>query len=991
MVFDRLANIVTKRYKLIIVIWVVLLLLSIPAMMSLDGVVSYDSEMVSEDQSESTIAANIIADNFQGSVANSTLIIVLQSDDMTTEEARDFVLELQNDLASADLAYMENVGSIYAYSGTVLYIAINELGPQMYMAEEQVNQSAFLFWGVPAMHVQAWAGYFASDMNETNASAYAYFATMSALNMYASQMDANMSAMAFGYYGAFANAWNGTTAVPSLVADPVARGEYCVNAVAPAFISSLPLDATYQQMMLAVAGGFNMTTFSSQPAVHAFTLGMISSMAGISNVTFLQDVYELGPNYSNLTTQIGIASLIAEIIQTNTMDTYPIHLPDQLITGFVSPDNQTMMMTISFSVGAGYMTDDGETPMTAVVDDVRDIIADVKDDTGFEVRTYVTGEAAISKDMEEQSAGDMMLIEPITIIVILVLMGYLFRTVVGQFLPLGAVGVAIGISQAMVFVLASTVMDVNYMISTMLFAVLMGVGTDYSIFIVTRYREERMRGANREQAVHTALTWAGESVATSASTVIIAFLGMATADFSFVHSLGIIISGAIIIALLVALTLIPSILMLVGNRIFWPTTGKRWENYRDKFMAKKAAGNHGYFHQAATFSVKHAKVVLIAAVLVTVPSTYVFVTAETSFDFIGAMGDSESIDGIKAMTEDFGAGSIQPTQIVITGEVVVYDGTSFNYAYLDAIDNVTAAVASQSEVQKVTGITRPYGEPIDYRNLDALTDEERSQVMSAMLSNLGADNRSVLLTVILSEQPQSAGSVAFTKELRADLADLKAQEPQLAGSEIYVGGVTAALYDTAEFTDSEFRNVEILVVIGIFIVLMIVLGSVLLPAFAVITIAMSISWAFALTYLVFGTLLSLPVLWLIPLILFVMLMGIGIDYNIFILTRIREEIHKGKETKEAVVDAVDWTGGIITALALIMAGAFGAMMLSSNAMLQEFGFALTVAILLDAMVVRTYIVPAGLAVMGKKAWWAPGRLQREGREEKMRKKADKKQ
>ncbi len=991
MVFDKLANTVTKHYKLIIVIWVILLLLSVPAMMSLDSVVSYDSEMTSEDQNESTIAAKIIADNFQGSVANSTLIIVLQSDDMTTAEARDFVLELQNDLTSADLEYMESIGSIYAYSGTVLYMAINELGPQMYLAEEQVNQSAFLFWGAPAMHAQAWAGYFDSDMNETNASAYAYTSTMAALNMYASQMDANMSAMVFGYYDAFANAWNGTVAVPSLVADPVARGEYCVNAVAPAFISSLHLDTTYQQLMLAVVGGFNMTTFSSQPMVHAFTMGMISNMAGISNVTFLQNVYALGPNYSNLTTQIGIASLIAEIISTNTLDTYPIPLPDQLITGFVSPDNQTMMMTISFSVSAGYMTDDGETPMTAMVDDIRGIIADVKDDTGFEVKTYVTGAAAISKDMEEQSANDMALIEPITIIVILVLMGYLFRTVIGQFLPLGAVGVAVGISQAMVFVLASTVMDVNYMISTLLFALLMGVGTDYSIFIVTRYREERMRGADRERAVHTALTWAGESVATSASTVIIAFLAMATANFSFVHTMGIIIAGAIVIALMVALTLIPSILMLVGNRIFWPTTGKRWDSYREKFMAKKAAGNHGYFHQAATFSVKHAKVVLVVAVLVTVPSTYMFLTAETSFDFIGAMGDSESIDGIKAMTEDFGAGSIQPTQIVITGDVVVFDGTNFNYAYLDAIDNVTASVASQSEVQKVTGITRPYGEPIDYRNLDALTDEERSQVMSAMLSNLGADNRSVLLTVILTEQPQSAGSVAFTSELRADLADMKAQEPQLAGSEIYVGGVTAALYDTAEFTDSEFRNVEILVVIGIFIVLMVVLGSVLLPAFAVITIAMSISWAFALTYLVFGTLLSLPVLWLIPLILFVMLMGIGIDYNIFILTRIREEIHKGKETKEAVVDAVDWTGGIITALALIMAGAFGAMMLSSNAMLQEFGFALTVAILLDAMIVRTYIVPAGLAVMGKKAWWAPGRLQREGREEKMRKRTEKKE
>ena len=98
---------------------------------------------------------------------------------------------------------------------------------------------------------------------------------------------------------------------------------------------------------------------------------------------------------------------------------------------------------------------------------------------------------------------------------------------------------------------------------------------------------------------------------------------------------------------------------------------------------------------------------------------------------------------------------------------------------------------------------------------------------------------------------------------------------------------------------------------------------------------MSIAWSFALTYLVFGTWLGMPILFIVPLILFVMLMGIGMDYNVFILTRIREEVHKGKAQGQAVVDAVDWTGGIITALALIMAGAFGSMMLSSNTMLPD--------------------------------------------------------
>jgi len=255
-----------------------------------------------------------------------------------------------------------------------------------------------------------------------------------------------------------------------------------------------------------------------------------------------------------------------------------------------------------------------------------------------------------------------------------------------------------------------------------------------------------------------------------------------------------------------------------------------------------------------------------------------------------------------------------------------------------------------------------------------------------MLQSVGSDNKSVLLTVVLKEQPQKASAVDFMATLRDQLADAKAGLPALSSSDILVGGSTATLYDMSLSTSEQFTNIELLVIVGIFIVLMIVLGSILLPIFAIVSIAMSITWAFAAVTLVFGTWLGLPILWIIPLILFVMLMGIGMDYNVFILTRIREEVHKGKEIKEAVVDAVDWTGGIITALALIMAGAFGSIMLSSNTMLQMFGFALALAVLLDAMVVRTYIVPAAIVLMGKWAWWAPGRLQRVGRAEKMAKK-----
>lgn len=971
MIFEKIADFVTKHYKLIIVFWLVALLVSVPAIMSVDQAVQYETDFGTGDGYESLQAQKIIDEYFQTSVANGTLLVLLQGNDVTDVSARDFVLKLQETIdSSQDLRYYQNFSSIYTYySSMVLEKGIPQLGMSMRPVEQSVNMSAFLLWGIPALHVSNWG--------QSGSDAAAYTATTTALSSYLAQFqaDANTTALAFGYYNAFAGAWNNT-----VEPDPVTRATSCVNAVAPTFINNLP-DQQTKALMMAVLNGFDLTSFNNQTIIRSFALNTIGSAAGITNMTFLQEVYALGPVYE----AAEINEYSQNIIKNGTLATYPIPIPEQLASNFVSSTNNTMLLMTTFDVGAEYTEDNGDKPMLENVNLLRDKIAAVKESTGSPLNTYVTGDAAISSDMQASSEKDLMMIEPITIVIILVLMGILFRSVLAWVIPLGAVGIAVGISQALVFVIGSTIAEINYTVTIMLFAILMGVGTDYSIFIVTRYREERIKGASRKEAVHTSVTWAGESIVTSGATVIIAFFSMAIAQFSFVQTMGLLLGMAIVVALLIALTFVPALLMLLGNGVFWPNNGKRFRDYAEKVMKRKAAGNHGYFHKAASFSVKHAKAVIIVAILISVPSTYVFMTQETSFDFIGSMGNPESIQGMNAMTDDFGAGKIMPTQVVVTGDTVVYDG-NFNYEYLDAIDNLTATMVADPMVQQVTGITRPYGEWIDYRNLSALSIETQATLQAAMLQSVGSDNKSVLLTVVLKEQPQKASAVDFMATLRDQLADAKAGLPALSSSEILVGGSTATLYDMSLSTSEQFTNIEILVIIGIFIVLMIVLGSILLPVFAIISIAMSITWAFAAVTLVFGMWLGLPILWIIPLILFVMLMGIGMDYNVFILTRIREEVHKGKEIKEAVVDAVDWTGGIITALALIMAGAFGSIMLSSNTMLQMFGFALALAVLLDAMVVRTYIVPAAIVLMGKWAWWAPGRLQREGRAEKMSKK-----
>jgi len=974
MMFEKIADGVTKHYKKVIVVWLIALLLAVPAMLQVGNVMDYQNDLGSTEGYESMRAQRIIEENYQGSVANGTMLIVLQADDVSDPAVRAYVLELQQRLgSSSDLRYLTGISSVYSYAELVTAQTVMQLGPGLHLAEEQVNMTAFMVWGIPAMHVQIWAQSGGSD-------AAAYAATVQQLSELLSDQDPNVAALALGYYNAFAQVWNGTA-----MADPVARANASVGVALPAFVQQAQLPPEQAQVMLAVQSGFDMTTFQDKARVHGFALNMVGSAANITNATFLQGVYELGPIYQ----QQAVDDYARSLVASTPLTELPVPLPEELLNNFVSPNGRTMLLMLSFSVSSAYVEDDGFNPMMNNVVVARTTLAQLTAETGAPVTTYVTGDAAISEDMRASSENDMKMIEPVTVFIIVVLMGLMFRSVLTYFLPLGAVGVAIGIGQALVFVVGTLVAPVNVMINTMLFAILMGVGTDYAIFIISRYREERIRGADRKQAVHASVTWAGESIVTSGATVIIAFFAMSISSFPMVQMMGLSLGLGILVALLVALTLVPALLLLLGNRIFWPTTGKRFERYAAKVMQKRTDAKHGYFHRAGKFAVKHAKVVIIAAILVSVPSTYLFVTQETSFDFIGAMGNTEGIEGMNAMGDDFGLGRIMPTQVVITGDTLVYDeSTGFNTAYLDAIENITATIAAEGMVQQVTGVTRPYGEAIDYRNLDALPEELRTQLIDGMLQSVGSDGRSVLLTVVLKEQPMSVDAVNFMPALRDELAEAKAAQPALADATILVGGSTASNYDMSLDTTSQFTFIEIVVVIGIFLVLMIVLGSLLLPAFAVVSIAMSITWAFALTYLVFGVWLSVPILWLVPLVLFVVLMGIGMDYNVFILTRIREEVHKGKEIKQAVVDAVDWTGGIITALALIMAGAFGSIMLSSNAMLQQFGFALLVAVLLDAMVVRTYIVPAAVSLMGKWAWWAPGPLQRVGREEKRQRKAE---
>jgi putative drug exporter of the RND superfamily len=978
MIFERLGNLIVRRYKLILILWVIAFLVCTPLILNANQVVTYQQQTLSAGQTDSDKASAILNEQFPTSTSNSTIIIVLETDDVSSPQLRDFILKLEHEIKSdSSIQYFESNPpgafpkdfiSVYTVQKYILTQAVPGLNTGMYQTAGMVK----FVWGIPALYLQYYLTSFGSNRKAT--------AKMNTMIQEMSGGDQQTTKMLSEYFSSFYTSWHADRFHLRWVLHPKLRAERAARSAIEKLTSNPDMPTAQSQMMLAIANTFNITTFMDAQMERTFAVNFIATSANITDTNFVYEIYDLGnlANMSSEDSNTTVQNFVSTVVIPNgTIDTYPIQLPADIRSSFVSPDNHVTIISLAFTKDAGWMDSSKAKPIVENVKRIRDVLSQLKAAGHVQdLQTYVSGDAPISFDSEQSMTKDFSLIEFVTIPVLIILMGLFFRSFVTPVLPLGAVMVALGLSQAVVYIIGTIVAGVDSNTTTMLFSILMGVGTDYSIFIIARFREERIKGASRDEAVKTSVTWAGESITTSGATVIIAFLSLGIASYSMIKVMGIVMGLSILIALLISLTLVPSLLMVIGNRVFWPNNKQRFKNHAKRILERRAVGKHGYFYKAASFSVRHAKVIILATVLISIPTTYIYVTAETSFDFIGTMPKVESIQGMDAMTAGFGAGRIMPSTVVIVfNQPVLMQNGGYDQSALQTIEDVSAAVARNPVVHEVDGPTRPYGATVDYAHTDAISANDLSKIQEF----IGQDNHTVRLTLILNAAPSSKEAIDAVPKLRTTV------DETFAGGgvqEAYVGGYTAGMYDIMMSMGSEFNQMEILVVIGIFIVLVIVLGSLVLPAFALLSIMLSISWSFAATFLIFQSWLGVPILWLIPLILFIMLMGLGMDYNIFILTRIREEVHKGKSDEEAIVDAVDWTGGIITALAIIMGCAIGVLMLSSTKMLAEFGFAITFAILLDAMVVRTYIVPAAMKLLGKWNWYAPGPLQRERREMK---------
>lgn len=603
---------------------------------------------------------------------------------------------------------------------------------------------------------------------------------------------------------------------------------------------------------------------------------------------------------------------------------------------------------------------DGKADLGDVVEALRAQLADSVP-SGMDV--YVTGPAGFSADLVDAFAGiDGILLLTALAAVFLILI-IVYRSPVLPFLVLGTSVFALCAALLTVWWMAKAgIVLLNGQVQGILFILVIGAATDYSLLYVSRYREALRDHEKRWDATWAALKGAFEPILASGGTVIAGLLCLLLSDLNSNKALGPVASIGIVFSVLAALTLLPALLLACGRSSFWPIRPKFGSAH---LVAAPADGDAavpstGLWGRITGLVSKHSRIVWIAStLLLLVASIGVFqlkADGVAGSDLI--LGTSEARDGQVALGEHFPAGSASPVYVLtkesdaakVIGILEQADGLDRVQVISDGSAAGTADATVVDGAPVFSTVSGPPGTP------------------AATVDPTVSDGR-IVLQATLAAAPDSAKAEQVVRDLRASIdKDVSAHTP--------VGGVTATAIDSNDASIHD-RNLIIPVVLGvILVILMLLLRSILAPVLLILSVVVSYAAALGVSAFVFNHVFGFPGADpAVPLYGFVFLVALGIDYNIFLMTRVREESMR-VGTRPGILRGLAITGGVITSAGLVLAATFAALGVIPILFLAQIAFIVAFGVLLDTIIVRTLLVPALSYDIGAAIWW-PSKLAKE--------------
>ena len=737
---------------------------------------------------------------------------------------------------------------------------------------------------------------------------------------------------------------------------------------------------------------FNLETLSSMD-LENIELNITELVESINVTDLLINLYLTTVPGSVITTSIianGISFTIVSSIMTIIPEPTIQSLPRSTTKSLISADNLTTLLVISFPEGSE------DESLTESVEPVRALLQSLISDADLEseVNVWVTGGLAQLYDSSHSINEDIETVDLVAVILVLVLLSVVFISIVTPVIPLLAIGIAIVEAIGFVYIVVTLF---NQEIPTLMLALLtvtmLGAGVDYCLFILWRYKEERQNGRNRYIAIREATIHAGESVVSSGSTVMIGFGSLLLSSFPLMTQLGLGPMVGIAFSLLAALTIIPILLHLFGDRLFFPRNfNKEHEKKKielqssvrqkkDNNANNKTEGKITFLNRMSRWTVRNPWPVIIVFVVATAFFMVKTSEIEVSYDTADLFPlNVESMEGFQAMEGNFPKGQLYPIKVVLQFDQPLAADTDpfYDLNMLMLIDNYAASIQQEfaqtsngeTLVSQINTVSRPNGVALNFSTpLEALTIGLMQQYVGP------ASNTTVVLDIIMDVDPIGLESLKFVGTLRKwndDFQILNSDTFGVESVEIIVGGTTASFKDMSEIIERETPLIILFVLVGIFIVLYLITGSIFTPIRLEITILMTVIITLGASQIVFVEILGYGISWIMPIMLFVLIFGLGMDYDIFIITRMREEVAlRGFTDEEAIIEALDKTSTIITAAGLIMASSLGSLFVADSTILKLFGFSFFIGILLDATLVRQLLVPAIMVIAKKANWWNP--------------------
>ncbi|MGO1184025.1 MAG: MMPL family transporter [Micrococcaceae bacterium] len=587
-------------------------------------------------------------------------------------------------------------------------------------------------------------------------------------------------------------------------------------------------------------------------------------------------------------------------------------------------------------------------------DVVESVSTTLQESTPAGVSSFVTGPAGFGADLGAAFAGIDGLLLVVALVAVFIILVFVYRSFLLPVAVLATSMFALTVALLVIWWLAAAgVLLLSGQTQGILFILVIGAATDYSLLYVARYREELRRRESAWEASVKALRRSVEPILASGSTVIAGLLCLLLSDLKSNSTLGPVAAIGIVFAMLSALTLLPSILVAFGRAAFWPR--------RPRFEPEVVAAEGGVAPES--WWTRIARQVRRRPRRIWIGTTVLLAVGAAGVLQLDAQGvpqselvlaQSDARDGQQALGEHFPGGSGSPAYLladerdldVVVETLLQEPGISSAAITAEDSPSGTAPVSAEG--------VQPVGPP-------GTSAPEPTVVQGR-----------VLLQATLSDAADSDAAQQAVRDLRASLAGVedRLQEPVL------VGGVTATAIDTNDASVHDRTLIIPLVLVVILAILMLLLRSVLAPVLLVATTVLSFGTALGVAALVFNHLFGFPGADpAVPLYAFVFLVALGIDYNIFLMTRVREEsLHHG--TQEGVFRGLAVTGGVITSAGLVLAATFAALSVIPILFLVQIAFIVAFGVLLDTFLVRALLVPALCTHIGPRIWW-PSALGRE--------------